>query len=70
MAAPSESILGWKPPVVYDPQTDEYRVANQDDVDRLEEISRLYSELVSLVQNKLEEQRSALGLPQTKYSFR
>lgn len=35
------SINGWTPPVVYDVLTDSYRVATQDDINRMERTIRL-----------------------------
>jgi hypothetical protein len=45
----SETINGWAPPVYYDKDMQEYRVATQDDMNRLQEIEGDYETLRSVM---------------------
>lgn len=49
-----ESIKGWKPPIVYDVSIDEYRIAEQRDIDQLVAVQQAYGEL----RQKLKEMES------------
>lgn len=53
------SITGWKPPVIYDIQTDQMRIATQDDIDRLTSIVRAFGIVVSTVEDQRQLLRTA-----------
>jgi hypothetical protein len=56
-----KDLTGWKPPVIYDLQTDTHRIATQEDIDRLQTIERLYGEVVFQTRRLLDEQKARLA---------
>lgn len=54
-------LHGWSPPVIYDIQTDRYRVATQKDIDDLQEILGRYAALRDVIRKEDEWHKQRLA---------
>jgi hypothetical protein len=48
------AATGWRPPIMYDISTDDWRLATQEDIDRLLQMSRAYGETVVFLKQRYE----------------
>lgn len=49
----TDEIAGWKPPTTYDVETDSIRLANQRDLDELNNLAQAYGRLVTLAREMI-----------------